>query len=106
MQDTLRYPVGSSSTERLDFGNVGSETTSEENIVFEEASFHTLQPNVWVLRSCISASAICFMTFVLGIGELIDIWKFAHPLFWFPLSFGSLGIAGSTYISLRRLWIS
>jgi hypothetical protein len=106
MQDTLRYPVGSSSTGQLDFENFGSETASEENIVFEEASFHTLQPNVWVLRSCISSSAICFTTFVLGLGELVGLWGFAHPLFWFPLSIGSLGVAGSTYISLRQLWIS
>jgi hypothetical protein len=106
MQDALRYPGGSSSTARLDFDNFGSETTSEENLIFEEASFHTLQPNVWVLRSCISASAMCFTTFILGLGEFIGLWEFAHPLFWFPLSIGSLGVAGSTYISLRRLWIS
>jgi hypothetical protein len=105
MQGNIRYAFESRSSGWKDIDSLGPETASQEKIIFTEVSVEPLQPHVRLLRSCIAASALCLTTFTLGFGELIGIWHLTHPLFWFPIAIGSFGVAGPTYISLKRRWI-
>ncbi len=57
-----------------------------------------------LLRSCILSSAICAATLALGVGEFTTSCQTSHAAFWFPMSLGSLGVAGSTFIRLKTLW--
>lgn len=58
----------------------------------------------WVLISCVISSAICLVTLSLGLAAAAGVFYVAPPLFWFPITVGSLGVSGSTYISIGRLW--
>lgn len=49
------------------------------------------------------ASAICIVSATLSALEFAAVVTVAHPLFWLPIAIGSLGVAGSAMIYLRRL---
>ncbi len=57
-----------------------------------------------LLLSCVLASCLCAVTFILGVLELIGALQIIHPLIWFAMASGSLGVAGSSAIYFRRLW--
>jgi hypothetical protein len=57
-----------------------------------------------LLPSCMLASAICLTTATLAGLDLAGACRLIHPLFWLTLTAGSLGVAGSTFISLWRIW--
>lgn len=59
-----------------------------------------------LLASCILSSSISLLAVGMAFLEVASVIRIAHPLFWFPMSFGAFGVAGSTYIYLRRLWIA
>jgi hypothetical protein len=56
-----------------------------------------LHKKATVLTSLALASALCFASAVLCIAELAG-FHIIHPLFWLPISAGTLGIAGSNYL--------
>jgi hypothetical protein len=56
-----------------------------------------------LMVSFVVSAIITLVAFFLGLIELVGLWRFAHPLFWFPLAVGAFGVAGSTRIYLRRL---
>lgn len=76
------------------------EQTSRQQETFIEKKIERL------LLSCISSSAICLISLIMTFVEITGLLAIAHPLFWLPITFGSLGVAGSNYIYLRRLWVT
>ena len=55
-----------------------------------------------LVRSCVLSSLLLGMTLALTVAGLTNVSAKIPYFFWIPLSFGALGIAGSTYMNLRQ----
>lgn len=76
--------------------------TRIEGIEAERGSVPFTEARRGVLASCALASALCGASLVVGVLEAHGACQIVHPLFWFPLAIASLGVAGSTYMTLSR----
>ena len=91
-------------------GEVVTQTRSDQLVVSEVPASETADFSSRatfsrrLLPSCMLASAICLTTATLAGIELAGGCQLMHPLFWLTLTAGSLGVAGSTFISLWRTW--
>jgi|SRR5712692_9070930 len=57
-----------------------------------------------LVRSCVLSSVLVGATLALTFAGLTNLSEKVPYFFWIPLSFGALGVAGSTYINLRQRW--
>ncbi len=87
----------------MDVITTGSYSPIEVKLLSQKSK---LSPKVnRLLLSCILSSAIFLISLTLGLAAAAGLFHDQSSLFWLPITFGSLGVSGSTYISIRRLWI-